>query len=233
MITAVLQLTLLATVMIIIYNVIMIASGEQINIPIFAYVLIQTILNGIIVLILRKYLRNFDSEGLSTNEQYKNVEKGIKELESSILKGFATMSFEESKKQFEKQYKEVMSKEPKGYVEQELFPETKVEEVKAEPIVEPVIETVDAVLFEEDTDEAFAQFDYTLEEYASIAKESIAKEMQRDLFFVGDDDFAVDLSKMTVAELKQMCKDNGIGGYSKLNKAELIQVIQAEMESSS
>ena len=37
---------------------------------------------------------------------------------------------------------------------------------------------------------------------------------------------SVDHSKMTVVQLKSLCKDKGISGYSKLKKAELIQALK-------
>lgn len=35
-----------------------------------------------------------------------------------------------------------------------------------------------------------------------------------------------DFSKLTLLELKKYCKDNGINGYSKMNKKTLIETIQ-------
>jgi len=35
-----------------------------------------------------------------------------------------------------------------------------------------------------------------------------------------------DMTKYTVKELKQMCKDKGITGYSRLRESELIEILQ-------
>lgn len=39
----------------------------------------------------------------------------------------------------------------------------------------------------------------------------------------------IDLSKRTVAELKELCKQNGLSGYSKLSKAELIALLEDKL----
>ena len=42
-----------------------------------------------------------------------------------------------------------------------------------------------------------------------------------------DDDQEVDYDSMTVAQLKALCKDNGISGYSKLKKVDLIELLKS------
>mgnify|MGYP003341236872 FL=1 len=37
----------------------------------------------------------------------------------------------------------------------------------------------------------------------------------------------IDLSKMKVSELKQMCSDKGLSGYSGLKKDELVQLLSS------
>jgi hypothetical protein len=39
----------------------------------------------------------------------------------------------------------------------------------------------------------------------------------------------IDFSKLSLVELKKYCKDNGINGYSKMNKKALIETIQNSM----
>lgn len=76
------------------------------------------------------------------------------------------------------------------------------------------VETVDAELVERD--DSFEGFDHNLEGYASIAKAAMETEMPLD----------VDLNKMTVPELKEMCRQNDIRGYSTMRKAELIEALR-------
>ncbi len=235
---------LIVIAVLVIYFALMLLAGEEINVPIFAFVLFTGVINLVVLFLLKKYLRNLSLGGFSSNEQYKDIQNQIKAVESQILKGFAHMTFEESKKQMEEQYRQVMGKktppvvetieeatfEPtvEPMVEHELFPETKVEEVNAEPI----IETVDAEFFEED--DSFAEFDYTLEEYAHIAVNAMQNEWQEGLqedFDPEEMPMDIDLNKMTVPELKDMCKQNDIKGYSTMRKAELIEALRLVLNS--
>lgn len=219
---------LIVITVITVYFVLMLLAGEDINVPIFAFVLFTGVLNLVVLFLLKKYLRNLSLGGFSSNEQYKDIQNQIKAVESQILKGFAHITFEESKKQMEEQYKQVMKKESKPIiepmVEHEMFPETKVEEINAEPI----IETVNAEFFEDD--DSFAEFDYTLEEYAGIAAHAWQEGLRED-FDPEEMPLDVDLNKMTVPELKDMCKENDIRGYSTMRKAELIEALRLVLNS--
>ena len=239
---------LIVIAVLVIYFALMLLAGEEINVPIFAFVLFTGVINLVVLFLLKKYLRNLSLGGFSSNEQYKDIQNQIKAVESQILKGFAHMTFEESKKQMEQQYREAMgiktppvvetieeatfepTVEPtvKPMVEHELFPETKVEEVNAEPVVE----TVDAEFVEED--DSFAEFDYTLEEYAHIAVNAMKNEWQEEVqedFDSEEMPMDIDLNKMTVPELKDMCKQNDIKGYSTMRKAELIEALRLVLNS--
>lgn len=82
------------------------------------------------------------------------------------------------------------------------------------------VETVDAEVVEKD--DSFAEFDHNLEGYATIAKAAMeAEEMP----------LGVDLNKMTVPELKEMCRQNGIKGYSTMRKADLVEALRLVLNS--
>jgi hypothetical protein len=189
-------------------------SDDTVNVPLLVYISLQYIVNIALVVMLHRSIANLSFKKLSKANGYDDIAKQIKAVETQILKGFATLTLEESKKQFEEQYNKVMNKNSK----------------KDTPFVIP---TVDAEFVSKDNDEAFAEFDYTLEEYAHIAKESIARSERSERSETSEtsetnsalksriDDF----QSKTVVELKELCKEYGIGGFSKLKKAELIEAL--------
>lgn len=209
---------LIVVTVLVIYFVLMLLAGEEINVPIFAFVLFTGVINLVAMFLLKKYLRNLSLGGFSSNEQYKDIQNQIKAVESQILKGFATVSFQKAKEEFEEEWRREMKKESTVAVPLDQKPvETKVEEPVAE-----VVETVDAEFVEED--DSFAEFDYTLEEYAGIAANAWQEGLRED-FDPEEMPLGVDLNKMTVPELKEMCKENDIKGYSTMRKAELIEAL--------
>jgi hypothetical protein len=180
-------------------------SDDTVNVPLLVYISLQYIVNIALVVMLHRSVANLSFKKLSKANGYDDIAKQIKSVETQILKGFATLTLEESKKQFEEQYNKVMNKNSK----------------KDTPFVIP---TVDAEFVSKDNDEAFAEFDYTLEEYAHIAKDSIARSERSETNSALKsriDDF----ESKTVVELKELCKEYGIGGFSKLKKAELIEAL--------
>jgi hypothetical protein len=183
-------------------------SNDTVNVPLLVYISLQYIVNIALVVMLHRSIANLNFKKVSKLNGYDDIAKQIKAVETQILKGFATLTLEESKKQFEEQYNKVMNKNSK----------------KDTPFVIP---TVDAEFVSKDNDEAFAEFDYTLEEYAHIAKDSIARSERSETSETNSalksriDDF----QSKTVVELKELCKEYGIGGFSKLKKAELIEAL--------
>jgi hypothetical protein len=183
-------------------------SDDTVNVPLLVYISLQYIVNIALVVMLHRSVAKLSFKQLSKANGYDDIAKQIKAVETQILKGFATLTLEESKKQFEEQYNKVMNKNSK----------------KDTPFVIP---TVDAEFVSKDNDEAFAEFDYTLEEYAHIAKDSIARSERSETSETNSalksriDDF----QSKTVVELKELCKEYGIGGFSKLKKAELIEAL--------
>jgi hypothetical protein len=183
-------------------------SDDTVNVPLLVYISLQYIVNIALVVMLHRSIANLSFKKLSKTNGYDDIAKQIKAVETQILKGFATLTLEESKKQFEEQYNKVMNKNSK----------------KDTPFVIP---TVDAEFVSKDNDEAFAEFDYTLEEYAHIAKDSIARSERNETSETNSalksriDDF----ESKTVVELKELCREYGIGGFSKLKKAELIEAL--------
>lgn len=180
-------------------------SDDTVNVPLLVYISLQYIVNIALVVMLHRSVAKLSFKQLSKANGYDDIAKQIKAVETQILKGFATLTLEESKKQFEEQYNKVMNKNSK----------------KDTPFVIP---TVDAEFVSKDNDEAFAEFDYTLEEYAHIAKESISRSERNETNSALKsriDDF----ESKTVVELKELCKEYGIGGFSKLKKAELIEAL--------
>jgi hypothetical protein len=180
-------------------------SDDTVNVPLLVYISLQYIVNIALVVMLHRSVAKLSFKQLSKANGYDDIAKQIKAVETQILKGFATLTLEESKKQFEEQYNKVMNKNSK----------------KDTPFVIP---TVDAEFVSKDNDEAFAEFDYTLEEYAHIAKDSIARSERSETNSALKsriDDF----ESKTVVELKELCKEYGIGGFSKLKKAELIEAL--------
>ena len=193
-------------------------SDDTVNVPLLVYISLQYIVNIALIVMLHRSVANLSFKQLSKANGYDDIAKQIKAVETQILKGFATLTLEESKKQFEEQYNKVMNKNSK----------------KDKPFVIP---TVDAEFVSKDNDEAFAEFDYTLEEYAHIAKDSIARsersetsETQFSETQFSETNSALksridDFESKTVVELKELCKEYGIGGFSKLKKAELIEAL--------
>lgn len=188
---------LLVILVLIIYFAIMIGDGQSINVPIFIVVLIVGIMNLAIMVILQKYLRNLSLGGLSSNEQYKYLKDQLSGVESHILKGLNQASYEKAKKEYEDLYVQ----QKKGNVVQ----------------VSPEKETVEAEIVEKD--DSFQEFDHNLEEYATIAKAAMEAEEEQQVAE------QVDLKSMTVPELKKLCKEHGIKGYSTMKKAELVDML--------
>lgn len=66
----------------------------------------------------------------------------------------------------------------------------------------------------------------TFDQLVKIAKEALNNPVS-DINSNTAKEASVDFSKMTIAELKEVAKEKGLTGYSKLRKSELIEALQA------
>jgi len=199
-----LYLLLVVTTILIIVAFVNVYSGESINVPLFIYVLFQYGINIVLVIMLRKSIDNLNFKKVSKLNGYDDIVKQIKDVQTQMIKGFATMSLEETKKQFERQYKEVTEKKSK---EDRSF----------------IIPSVDAEVV--DKDDSFSEFDHDIEGYAHIAKNTVKNDLQEEL----KNNFTAqsyNIDQMTILELKELCKLYGVVGYSKLKKSELIEILR-------
>ncbi len=111
-----------------------------------------------------------------------------------------------------------VTEEEKGKKEKFASVVTKIKEVIVESEEEPA-EKIKKVLDKKEVKEEPKE---EVSKEVKVDKEEVKKEVKKE---VKDQKANLDLEKMTLTDLKKMAKEKGLSGYSTLNKASLIELI--------